>query len=296
VAEAESSLPTHFQNNIQADPRLNADFTLQSTSPCIDAGAWLTNTNGVGSGSNIKVHDAGYFCDGFNLIDGDRIMVGSNEVTVTNVNYDTNTLTVTPSISWSNNAPVSLTYNGNAPDIGAFESGGSDSPPPDPDGDNIPPQITDINLIESAPLDTDTSFGWIDITATVTDNSGVDYVYFNVNCPNGNDISVPMDDIGSNTYYCRTTTIFTNIGNYNYNIWAIDTSGNPVTSTRYYFTMPPNWDIDMNGVCNVLDLTLISNNYDTQGENGWLREDVDNNGRIGLLDFVVVSAHFYETW
>ena len=60
--------------------------------------------------------------------------------------------------------------------------------------------------------------------------------------------------------------------------------------------MPPNWDIDMNGMCNVLDLTLISNSYEIQGQNGWLREDVDNNGRIGLLDFVIVSAHFYETW
>jgi hypothetical protein len=285
----QSAYPTAFMNNMNSNPQLESDYTLSSTSPCIDAGTWLTYTANSGAGTSIQVDNAHYFCDGFGLIDGDDIVIGTEKVTIINVNYNNNQITVDNSITWSNGDPVSLSYYGNAPDIGAYESSFSGL-------DTTPPQITSINIIESDPLDTDASFGWIDIIATVTDNSEVNTVMININCPNGSIINASMNDIGSNTYHYYTTTTFSNHGNYDYNIWAIDTSGNPSTSNVYDFAMPPNWDIDMNGVCNILDLTLISNNYGEQGQNGWLREDIDNNGIIQVLDLAMISAHYYETW
>ena len=55
-------------------------------------------------------------------MDGDDIVVGTDEVTITDIDYSANIITVDQSISWSDGDPVSLSYNGDAPDIGAKES------------------------------------------------------------------------------------------------------------------------------------------------------------------------------
>jgi hypothetical protein len=60
--------------------------------------------------------------------------------------------------------------------------------------------------------------------------------------------------------------------------------------------MPPNWDVNRDGSITVLDLVLISNQYDGSGGFGWIREDVDNNGDVTVLDMVLVSGHFGEEW
>jgi hypothetical protein len=97
------------------------DFRLASGSPAIDAGAFLTTTTSAGSGTVVPVEDAGYFTDGFGTVPGDTIQIGASVVQVTAINYATKTLTVSPSISWTNGTGVSLPYAGSKPDIGAFE-------------------------------------------------------------------------------------------------------------------------------------------------------------------------------
>jgi len=104
----------------------SGDYTLSSNSPCIDAGGPLTTTIGSGSGTQVPVKVAYFFFDGFDLTNGDQIIIGNNSpVTVQNVDYDNNILTINQSISWNAGDGVSLPYNGLAPDIGAFESGGT---------------------------------------------------------------------------------------------------------------------------------------------------------------------------
>lgn len=107
------------------------NFHLQSSSPAIDKGGPLTRTNGAGSGKSIKVDDARYFIDGYGIVNGDLIKVGSNNpVRITDVNFSTNTLTLASSITWKDNDWVNLPYQGSAPDIGAYEYGGTSTPPP----------------------------------------------------------------------------------------------------------------------------------------------------------------------
>jgi hypothetical protein len=60
--------------------------------------------------------------------------------------------------------------------------------------------------------------------------------------------------------------------------------------------MPANWDMNNDGICGILDLVLISNQYGKSGASGWIREDVDNDGMITVLDLVYVSNHFAESW
>jgi hypothetical protein len=139
-----------FVNNTwnPTDPKFvneaNYDFHLQSTSPAIDKGGWLTTiTSSTGSGTTFTVADASYFMDGWGIIEGDAIQLQGQATTarITNVNYDTNTITVNRSLSWSNGQGISQPYSGIAPDIGAYEYSSATPPPPpsvpgDLDNDN----------------------------------------------------------------------------------------------------------------------------------------------------------------
>ena len=102
------------------------DFRLQAESECIDSGAPLTSiTSPSGSGTQFEVTDAGYFIDGWNITEGDEIqLAGSTErARITDVNYETNEITVEQDISWTQGQGVCLSYVGSAPDIGAYEYG-----------------------------------------------------------------------------------------------------------------------------------------------------------------------------
>ena len=104
-----------------ADP-ISHDFTLNYTSPCIDAGAYLTQTNGGGTGTVIKVDEASYFFDGYDMINGDNVFIGNDtNLLITDVNYKSNQITVNRSITWIDGENVSLTSYGDKPDIGAIE-------------------------------------------------------------------------------------------------------------------------------------------------------------------------------
>jgi hypothetical protein len=99
------------------------DFHLQSTSPAIDKGVFLTATTGAGAGKVIPVADAGYFIDGYGIVDGDMIQLQGQTQTarIVGVDYAVNSITVDQSLTWTSNLGVTLAYTGSAPDIGAYE-------------------------------------------------------------------------------------------------------------------------------------------------------------------------------
>ncbi|MBW2990902.1 right-handed parallel beta-helix repeat-containing protein [Candidatus Woesearchaeota archaeon] len=137
LTQVQSRYPNNWYDNLAVNPGfVNAgtrDLHLQSGSPMINAGAWLTKTTSSGSSSRtLRVEDAGYFMDGWGIIEGDLIQLQGQTATarITNVNYGTNTLTISTSLSWSSGTGVALAYSGSAPDIGAYEHGGTTPPPP----------------------------------------------------------------------------------------------------------------------------------------------------------------------
>ncbi|MCZ7645848.1 MAG: hypothetical protein M5U26_11275 [Planctomycetota bacterium] len=100
------------------------DLRLRPGSPCVDKGVFLTQVASPdGSGTVFQVADAGYFTDGWNIIDGDRIQLeGSVEsARVMKADYETNTLTLDRPLAWKRNQGVSLPFAGAAPDVGAYE-------------------------------------------------------------------------------------------------------------------------------------------------------------------------------
>jgi len=104
------------------------DFHLSPGSPCIDKGGALTViVSGSGSGTDVIVADAQYFMDGWGIagVQGDEIqIVGTTQkARITHIDYLTNTITVSSSLTWTQGQGIALAYTGMAPDVGAFEYG-----------------------------------------------------------------------------------------------------------------------------------------------------------------------------
>jgi hypothetical protein len=100
------------------------DFHLKKESPCIDSGTYITKiTSASGSGTQFQVEDAGFFIDGWGMIEGDLIQLEDSvqKARITDVDYDNNTITVDNSITWTQNMGIHLAYSGSAPDLGAYE-------------------------------------------------------------------------------------------------------------------------------------------------------------------------------
>lgn len=119
------------------------DLQLQAGSSQIDAAAFLTTAAAAGSGTSLRVSDAAYFHDGFGIDGepGDLIQLAgqSERARIVAIDYTTNVLTLDRSLTWTSGQGVSLSYEGSAPDMGAFESGSSMRPPSTPTNLRIVP-------------------------------------------------------------------------------------------------------------------------------------------------------------
>jgi hypothetical protein len=125
VADFQKRYPTWATHNREVDPQFvdpaKGDYRLKATSPCVDGGGPLTRARSAGTGTELQVEDALYFCDGHGLADPDVIRIGTQTVKLVKVNYEANTLTLEKKITWRQGAPVRLDYKGKAMDVGAFE-------------------------------------------------------------------------------------------------------------------------------------------------------------------------------
>lgn len=97
------------------------DYTIQSSSPCIDAATDLTYCTAAGFSDTIPVAKSSYFCDGYKMLPGDQIRIGSNNLNVLSI-PDEFTIVVDQAISFSIGDPVNFTFEGYAPDLGYWES------------------------------------------------------------------------------------------------------------------------------------------------------------------------------
>ncbi|CAG0927106.1 hypothetical protein TFLX_00354 [Thermoflexales bacterium] len=129
LAYFESHYPALFAHNLQVLPAFRDeaayDFRLQSSSPLINAGAFLARATTSGSGTLLPVDDARYFRDNYAIagVSGDRVQLAGQSETaaIVGIDYTANTLTLDRALSWSANQGVSLAYEGSAPDVGAYE-------------------------------------------------------------------------------------------------------------------------------------------------------------------------------
>ena len=99
------------------------NFELQSGSPARNAGRTITtivSATGSGTSFDVTAGTGGLFLDGWGMTTGDFIKVGTTSVTVTGVSTDT--ITVSSSVSWTQNVTgVYWRNQTETPDIGAYE-------------------------------------------------------------------------------------------------------------------------------------------------------------------------------
>ncbi len=127
----ERTYPAYVQGNVDKAPGFVAipfdidresDFHLKASSPAVDKGHFLTKTVGQGHGKVLRLEDAGYFFDGYGLIKGDRLQVGTNApVLIVHIDYSINEVRLEQPIAWEDGDMASLPYYGEAPDMGIFE-------------------------------------------------------------------------------------------------------------------------------------------------------------------------------
>ncbi len=112
-------------NSFSMNPRFvsesNLNLNLTSASPVINKGTFLTTTKSAGSGRSLPVIDSRYFNDGFDMVPGDLIQVGSTQVRIVSINSSQHILNLDRSISWTSGQGVALPYKGTRPDMGAYE-------------------------------------------------------------------------------------------------------------------------------------------------------------------------------
>jgi len=175
---------------------------------------------------------------------------------------------------------------GSTVDIGAYEYY-------DENLDTTSPIISDVHLQSSPQLDIE--IGWENITCIVTDDVAIQKADLIFTDSNQITTTLPMLNIyNTSIYFCNTS--LKQSGNYSYYVRAADTSNNEASSIDKEFSLPPNWDINNDGKCTIIDKVKISNQFGKTGTPGWIREDVDNNGAINLLDIIHDSNHYNKRW
>ena len=129
-----SFVSVQFKETLAEDPlfvdQAKNNYHLSANSPMINAGVHLSKiVSPSGEGQKVAVQDSLFFYDGANIKNqsGDRIVIQSNEdkslqfATILKINRKLNLLTLDKKVSWKKGDLISLPYQGEQPDIGAFE-------------------------------------------------------------------------------------------------------------------------------------------------------------------------------
>ena len=51
------------------------------------------------------------------------------------------------------------------------------------------------------------------------------------------------------------------------------------------------WDINGDGIANVLDMILVGQHRGETGLTGWIREDANEDGTVNVLDMIIISQN-----
>ena len=129
-----SFIPVQFDNTSSVPPlfvdEAKHNYRLTKESPMIDAGSHLTHIESdSGQGKVIKVQDSRYFYDGYGIQNelGDLIYIQSvkdksiQQATIVKIERDQQRLYLDKDISWHKGDLISLPYQGENLDIGAYE-------------------------------------------------------------------------------------------------------------------------------------------------------------------------------
>ena len=83
---------------------------------------------------------------------------------------------------------------------------------------------------------------------------------------------------------------------YSFTVQVTDSANDTATQQLSITVTCPRWDINDDGICNYLDLTLLGIYYDQTGTPGWIPEDINQDGVINYLDLTELGIYYGDTW
>jgi hypothetical protein len=83
---------------------------------------------------------------------------------------------------------------------------------------------------------------------------------------------------------------------YTFTVQATDSTGDIATQQLSITVTCPRWDINVDGVCNYLDLTLLGIYYGQSGTPGWIPEDINQDGVVNYLDLTELGIYYGDSW
>ena len=249
------------------------DFHLQGISPAVDSAGALTMTLNSGSGTQIAVHDAGYFMDGWGRGLGDLIRVGAKDpVRITSIDYGANRITVDQNISWNRDDSVNYAYLGSGPDRGAYESGMSD----------------EFDLQITSPSEGGSVSGRVDIRVDVRNPDAVRFVALLVDgipvaTSHESPFDIEWDTAGwSNRTYTIEARAYARYAGTT--LWQSDQITVDVQPQGAY----PQGDVNRDGEVDVSDVHACT--YHILGREDWGdRADVNEDGVVNVLDVQAIA-------
>jgi hypothetical protein len=77
------------------------------------------------------------------------------------------------------------------------------------------------------------------------------------------------------------------------NVGVVNTTSYiPITITNNTLFITSNYDMNNDGIVNILDLNDLASHYGEVGAPGWIKEDINHDGMVRILDFVLVATHW----
>jgi fumarate hydratase class II len=144
--------------------------------------------------------------------------------------------------------------------------------------------VTEGNLLNQGGASTYFMSGAIDnVAGTISDAAGA--------------ITTPGASVSSPGAFATVSFTATAAGTSNLNLSSVvvgrpDGSAVTTTETGGSVTVYPNWDVNMDGSVNVLDMTTVGQHWGETGAAHWIREDVNTDGVIDVLDMILIGQHW----
>ncbi len=157
------------------------------------------------------------------------------------------------------------------------------------DVETVPPEIFQMQSYPQRQI----SGGYVKVSALVTDDTGVSEVYVYIRAPGENQyIQYPMEKENSRYYY---NSSYTDVGEYRYYIWAMDTTvnkniGTSIDTPGQTFTIPEDYDAD--GVPDTLEINLGS---DPKNASDAIKVTVTVNEKI-QDGYLILVQHRFIYW
>jgi PKD repeat protein len=127
---------------------------------------------------------------------------------------------------------------------------------------DMPPEISNYKAVPTLQL----PGGYVNISAQVTDDSGLAEIYVIIHYPDNHieNISI-IENKNNDTYYYNNT--YNTLGLYSCWIWAVDNNGNKASSLPIYFTISDEFVCDADGPYNgLINEEIQFNGYVVNGE------------------------------